>query len=60
MKAEGVVKRITFSRTEATSPGKTLCVSVPKLNKNELLVLGSLALLFDIDLSGPECRVGVR
>ena len=30
----------------------TLYVSVPKLNKNEVLVPGSLVLVFDIDLSG--------
>ena len=51
MKAERAVKRITFDRTEA-SPGETLYVSVPKLNENEVLVPGSPALLFDIDLSG--------
>ena len=51
MKAKRAVKRITFDRTEAR-PGETLYVSVPKLNKNEVLVPGSLALRFDIDLSG--------
>ena len=51
MKAERAVKRITFGRTEA-SPGETLYVSVPKLNKNEVLVPASLALRFDIGLSG--------
>ena len=51
MQAERTVKRITFDRTEA-SPGETLYVSVPKLNKSEVLVPGSLALRFDIDLSG--------
>jgi len=51
MNAERAVKRITFSRTEA-KPGDTLYVSVPKLNVNEVLVPGSLALVFDIDLSG--------
>jgi len=51
MQAERAVKRITFSRTEA-NPGDTLYVSVPKLNVNEVLVPGSLALVFDIDLSG--------
>ena len=45
------IKRITFDSSEA-SPGETLYVSVPKLNENEVLVPGSLALLFDIDLSG--------
>jgi len=51
MKAERAVKRITFSRTEA-NPGDTLYVYVPKLNVNEVLVLGSLALVFNVDLSG--------
>ena len=43
MKADRAVKRITFERTEAR-PGETLYVSVPKLNENEVLVPGSLAL----------------
>ena len=55
MKAQRVVKRITFDRSEA-SPGETLYVSVPKLNENEVLVPGSLALLFDIDLSGGQAN----
>jgi len=51
IKASRAVKRITFDRSEA-SPGETLYVHVPKLNKNEVLVPGSLGLRFDIDLSG--------
>jgi len=51
MQAERAVKQITFYRSEA-NPGDTLFVSVPKLNENEVLVPGSLALVFDIDLSG--------
>ena len=51
MQAEHAAKRITFIRSEA-NPGDKLYVSVPKLNKNEVLVPGSLALRFDIDLSG--------
>jgi len=51
MQAERAVKRITFYRAEA-NPGDTLYVSVPKLNVNEVLVPGSLALVFGIDLSG--------
>jgi len=51
MQAERAVKRITFSRTEA-DPGDTLYVAVPKLNVDEVLVPGSLALVFNIDLSG--------
>jgi len=51
MKAPRAVKRITFDRPEA-SPGGTLYVNVPKLNTNEVLVSGSLALRFQIDLTG--------
>ena len=51
MKAPRSVKRITFNPSEANL-GETLRVFVPKLNENEVLVPGSLALRFDIDLSG--------
>ena len=51
LKAERAVKRITFKSTEA-NPLETLYVSVPKLNENEVIVPGSLALRFNIDLSG--------
>ena len=51
MKAPYAVKRITFNPSEA-NPGERLYVSVPKLNKNEVLVPCSLALRFNIDLSG--------
>ena len=51
MKAPYAVNRITFNPSEA-NPGERLEVRVPKLNKNEVLVPGSLALRFDIDLSG--------
>ena len=51
MKAPYSVKRITFNPSEA-NPGERLEVRVPKLNKNEVLVPGSLALRFDINLSG--------
>ena len=51
MKALRAVKRITFNPSEA-NPGETLNVYVPKLNENEVIVPGSLALIFDIDLSG--------
>ena len=51
MKAPYAVKRIPFNPSEA-NPGERLEVRVPKLNKNEVLVPGSLALRFDIDLSG--------
>ena len=49
MKAERTVKRITFNPTEA-NPGETLYVSVPKLAVNEVIVAGSLALVFNINL----------
>ena len=49
MKAERTVKRITFNPTEA-NPGKTLYVYVPKLAENEVIVAGSLALVFNINL----------
>ena len=51
MKAERTVKRITFDRNTA-NPGETLYVSVPKLNERQVIVPRSLALLFDIHLSG--------
>ena len=49
MKAERTVKRITFNPT-AANPGETLYVSVPKLAENEVIVSGSLALVFKINL----------
>ena len=49
IKAERTVKRITFNPTSA-NPGETLYVSVPKLAANEVIVPGSLALVFDINL----------
>ena len=43
------MKRITFNPTSA-NPGETLYVSVPKLAADEVIVPGSLALVFDINL----------
>ena len=51
MKAERTVKRITFNPTEA-NPSNNLYISVPKLNEEEVIVPGTLALLFNIDLTG--------
>ena len=51
MKAPRTVKRIIFNPSEA-NPGETLNIHVPKLNENEVIVPNSLALIFDIDLSG--------
>ena len=53
MKAPRTVKRITFNPSEA-NPGETLNIHVPKLNENEVIVPNSLALIFDIDLSGGQ------
>ena len=55
LKAERAVKRITFDRTEV-NPEETLYVSVPKLNENEVIVPGSLALRFNIDLNGSHAN----
>ena len=49
MKAERTVKCITFNPSEANA-GETLYVSVPKLAENEVIVAGSLALVFNINL----------
>ena len=51
LKAIRVVNSITFNPSSA-DPGETLNVYVPKLNQNEVLVPNSLALVFDIDLTG--------
>lgn len=51
MKVPRAVKRITFDTTE-TNASNTLNISVPKLNENEVLVPGLLALHFDINLDG--------
>ena len=55
MKAERTVKRITFNPS-AANPGETLYVSVPKLNKHEVIVSRSLALVFNINLSGDHAN----
>ena len=51
MKAERTVKRITFNPTKA-NPCDSLYVSVPKLDEEVVIVPGTLALLFNIDLTG--------
>ena len=51
MKAERTVKRITFNPSGA-NPGETLYVSVLKLSEREVIVSGSLALVFKIVLTG--------
>ena len=49
MKAERTLKRNTFKDTSA-KPGETLYVNVPRLADDEVIVPGSFALVFDIDL----------
>ena len=51
MKAERTVTRIAFNPSEA-NPGDILYIAVPKLSKDVVMVPGSLALVFDIDLTG--------
>ena len=51
LKAERTVHRATFNPSKA-NPGETLYVTVPRLDHNVVLVPGSLALRFDLILSG--------
>ena len=51
MQAERTVTRIAFNPTVA-NPGDILYIAVPKLSKDVVMVPGSLALVFDIDLTG--------
>ena len=55
MKAERTVKRITFNPSEA-KPRETLYVRVPKLSEDDVIVSGSLALVFNINLSGSHAN----
>ena len=49
MKAERTVKRATHN-PNAANPGSILYVTVPKLHPEEVIVPGTLALLFNLDL----------
>jgi len=51
MKAYRAVNQTTFVPSSA-EPGETLYVRVPRLGENEVVVPGTLALVFDIDISG--------
>ena len=51
LKADRTVHRVTFNPNKA-SPGETLFIPVPKLNDEVVLVPGSLALIFDLTVSG--------
>ena len=55
MKAERTVKRITFNPSEA-NPGETLYVTVSKLSEHEVIVSSSLALVFNINLTGADAN----
>ena len=52
MKADHTERGITFTPSKA-NPGETLYIHVPKLNRNEVIVPGSLALCLNIHLTGP-------
>ena len=51
MQAERTVTRTAFNPSTA-NPGDVLYVTVPKLARDVVMVPGSLALVFDIDLTG--------
>ena len=51
LKADRTVHRVTFNRNKA-SPGETLYIPVPKLSDEVVLVPGSLAVNFDLTVSG--------
>ena len=51
MEAERTVTRIAFNPSTA-NPGDVLYVTVPKLAQDVVMVPGTLALVFDIDLTG--------
>ena len=55
VKADSKVYRNTFDPAEA-NPGAALNVYVPRLSQNMVIVLGSLALVFDIDLTGGDAN----
>ena len=51
LKADRTVHRVTFNPNKA-SPGETLRIPVPKLHEGTVLVPDSLALIFDLLVSG--------
>ena len=51
IKAPRLINRINYFKSEV-APREKMVVTVPKLNENVVLVPGSLALKFDIDLTG--------
>ena len=51
LKAERTTHRVTFNPSKA-SPGETLYITIPRLDNNVVIVPGSLALRFNLILSG--------
>ena len=51
LKADRTVHRVTFNPNKA-SPGETLFITVPRLSDEVVLVPGSLAVIFDLSVSG--------
>ena len=51
LKADRTVHHVTFNPNKA-SPGETLSIPVPKLSDEVVLVPGSLAVIFDLTVSG--------
>ena len=51
IKAPRLINRMNYFKSEVAS-GEKMIVTVPKLHENVVLVPGSLALEFDIDLTG--------
>ena len=51
LKADRVIHRVTFNPNKAF-PGEILHIPVPKLDDGVVLVPGTLALIFDLKVSG--------
>ena len=51
LKPDRKVHRVTFNPNKA-SPGETLDISIPKLGDGVVLVPGSLALVFNLTVTG--------
>ena len=53
LKANSTLNRITLTPSNA-NPGETLCIEIPKLSENTVIVPGSMFLLFDLTISDHE------
>ena len=51
LKAESTLQRITFTPSSA-NPGETLYINIPKLSGNNVIVPGSVRLLFNLIVTG--------